>query len=76
MNTKLRTDLDFRELIHTHEARISEELVRKLEDYKIAHTTPYKEAVIDVLRHQIQVLEARMDTLRDLEEDLDNGRYE
>lgn len=58
------------ETIHAHQTRYSEELQQKLEDLKYAYTTSYKQAVTDVMRHHVQVLEARMDTLRDLEEDV------
>ncbi len=58
------------ETIHKHQARYSEELVQKLKDLDYAYGATYKQAVIDVLRHQAHVLEARMDTLRDLEEDI------
>jgi cob(I)alamin adenosyltransferase len=62
--------LSISETIHQHMARYSEELQQKLADYNYALATSYKEAVIDVMRTQIKVLEARMDTLRDLDEDV------
>ena len=62
--------MDIRELIHKHMQKYSVELQTKLEDLSTAYTSSYKEAVIGVIRHQVQVLEARMDTLRDLEEDI------
>lgn len=62
--------LDISETIHKHMAKYSEELQQKLKDYEYAHTTSYKESVIGVMRTQIKVLEARLDTLRDLDEDV------
>jgi hypothetical protein len=74
---KGRVAIAVNETIHQHQARYSEELVQKLEDLKRAYATTYSETTVGVLFHQaqeigyqVQVLEARMDTLRDLEEDM------
>ncbi len=64
--TKTRTLLAVNEIINKHQERYIQELLVKNQDLQRALKSTYT----PVLRHQVQVLEARLDTLEKLEKDI------
>ena len=62
--------MTIQEIITKHMQRYSVELQQKLEDYKTSIVRGITPEVRVVLRQQVKILEAKMDVLRDLDEDV------